>query len=54
MKIIIKELGKKTPKEIIKHHINEYQKKGKEIRTEIRGDKILLFYINNNENNRKL
>ncbi len=49
MKIIIDEIPKTTPKEVIQNRITEYHKKGKEIKSEIREDKIVLFYIEDDE-----
>ncbi len=45
MKIIVENLPKTTPTEIVNSHINTYHKKGKDIKTQIRNDRIELYYI---------
>ncbi len=47
MKIIIKEFPVKTTEEMINSVVLEYAKKGKEVKTELRGNKIVLYYIDN-------
>ncbi|MDD3474393.1 MAG: hypothetical protein PHP08_00635 [Candidatus Dojkabacteria bacterium] len=45
IKIIVERLPKTVPKEIIEIHCNNYIKKGKNIKTEIRDDMIVLYFI---------